>query len=240
VLRKADVKVVVDLPGVGNNVQEHMNTGMAYRTPSHLELFPLDAEDLSRSEGRVRSGLQVIRLLEGSRRTSEANGALVSDPTTPYFSVCRKGSPSHAGESTIFDTAGNLLAFVPLSAISPEAQAIQDKYLASIRARIDSGSCPPGLRKQYELQLEYIKDKIPSCEVMLVPGFSFFRRKYQRALLIPVCLPPCRKSCPGSQQEICGYRVSDESPSISWFHCARLYLSSPSVNTYARPYFEAH
>jgi hypothetical protein len=91
-----------------------------------------------------------------------------------------KRIPSHAGKTSTFDTAGNLVAFAPLSAISPEAQALQDKYLASIRARIDSGSCPPGLRKQYELQLEYIKAKIPSCEVMLVPAFSFIRRKRKR------------------------------------------------------------
>jgi choline dehydrogenase-like flavoprotein len=31
VLRNADVKVVVDLPGVGNNVQEHYNTVLSYR-----------------------------------------------------------------------------------------------------------------------------------------------------------------------------------------------------------------
>ncbi|KAN0132354.1 alcohol oxidase [Lactarius tabidus] len=140
VLRKADVKVVVDLPGVGNNVQEHMNTGMAYQVKEEFEAGYKSFDCLKDPDERQKQ-------------------------TELY----------HAGESTIFDTAGNLLAFVPLSAISPEAQAIQDKYLASIRARIDSGSCPPGLRKQYELQLEYIKDKIPSCEVMLVPGFSFFR-----------------------------------------------------------------
>ena len=156
--------------------------------------------------------------------------------TIPSLSMSKR-IPSHAGESTTFDTAGNLLAFAPLSVISPEAQALQDKYLASIRARIDSGSCPPGLRKQYELQLEYIKGQIPSCEVMLVPAFSFFRRKHQRndmAFFIPVSLPPYDKSCPGLQQEICGYRLSDESPSIPWFDCARLYLSSSSAE-YLRP-----
>lgn len=86
-LRKASVEVVVDLPGVGNNVQEHMNAGVSYSTPSHLELFRLRAEDLSRGEGRVRSELHIIRLLERSTRASEANGALVSVPTIPSLSV---------------------------------------------------------------------------------------------------------------------------------------------------------
>ena len=53
VLRKADVEVVVDLPGVGNNVQDHFNSGVSYRTLSHLESFELNAKGLSRGEGRV-------------------------------------------------------------------------------------------------------------------------------------------------------------------------------------------
>jgi hypothetical protein len=95
---------------------------------------------------------------------------------------------SHAGEISTFDTAANLVAFAPLHSISPEAQALQDKYLASIRARIDSGRCPPGLRKQYELQLEHIKAEIPSCEVMLMPTFSFFKRERKRHCLPYSCL----------------------------------------------------
>lgn len=80
-----------------------------------------------------------------------------------------------AGEQTVFDTAANLMAFVPLSAITPEARDLQDKYLASIRTRIDSRSYPPGLRKQYEVQLEHLKAQIPSCEVMLLPFYSVVR-----------------------------------------------------------------
>ena len=87
---------------------------------------------------------------------------------------------SRAGKESVFDTSPNLLTFAPLSSITPEAQALQDKYLASIRARIDSGSYPPGLRKQYELQLEHIKAQLPSCELMLVPAFSMVKRKRKR------------------------------------------------------------
>jgi len=36
VLRKAGVEVVVDLQGVGNNVQEHYNIWMSYRAPIPL------------------------------------------------------------------------------------------------------------------------------------------------------------------------------------------------------------
>ena len=72
------------------------------------------------------------------------------------------------------------MTFTPLSAVTPEARELQDRYLASIKARIDSGSYPSGLRKQYELQLDHIKAQIPSCEFILVPAFSVFRRKREQ------------------------------------------------------------
>ena len=134
---------------------------------------------------------------------------------------------SRAGKKTAFDMASNLLSFVPFSTIAPEALALQDKCLMPIRAGIDSGSYPPGLRKQYALQLEHIEAQIPSCEIILVPVYSFDdrKRKTRLLLLILVCLNPVPKSCPGSQQEICGHQVYDESPSISWLYCTHLFLS---------------
>jgi len=75
------------------------------------------------------------------------------------------------------------MTFVPLSAISPDAQTLQEKYLASIRARIDIGDCPPGLQKQYKLQLEHIEAQIPSHEMTIMQSIGFAvapepKRKY--------------------------------------------------------------
>jgi hypothetical protein len=81
--------------------------------------------------------------------------------------------PSHAGEKGVFDIKASLLAFLPLSAISHDAQALQEKYLASIQARIDGGDCPPGLWKQYKLQLGHIKAQAPSHEIALLPSIAF-------------------------------------------------------------------
>lgn len=81
--------------------------------------------------------------------------------------------PSYAGEKGVFDIKASLLAFLPLSAISHDAQALQDKYLTPIRARINGGDCPAGLRKQYRLQLEHIKAQAPSHEVLLLPCIAF-------------------------------------------------------------------
>jgi hypothetical protein len=81
--------------------------------------------------------------------------------------------PSHSGEKGIFDIKASLLTFLPLSAISHDAQAPQEKYLAPIQARIDGGDCPPGLRKQYKLQLAHIKAQAPSHEIVLLPSITF-------------------------------------------------------------------
>ncbi|KAH9047065.1 alcohol oxidase [Lactarius hengduanensis] len=140
VLRKADVGVIVDLPGVGNNIQEHVNSAVSYKIKEEFEESYVTFDCLMNPDG-LQKQTELYR----------------------------------AGETTAFDMAVNLMAFVPLSTITPEARALQDKYLASIRARIDSGDYPPGLRKQYEVQLEHIKAQIPSCEFMLVQARSVMR-----------------------------------------------------------------
>ena len=81
--------------------------------------------------------------------------------------------PSHAGEKGLLDIKASLLTFSPLSAISHDAQALQEKYLASIRARVDDGDYPPGLWKQYKLQLEHITAQAPSHEIILYPSIGF-------------------------------------------------------------------
>ncbi|KAH9053670.1 alcohol oxidase [Lactarius vividus] len=140
VLRKANVGVVVDLPGVGNNIQEHVNSAVSYKVKEEFEESYVSFDCLMNPDGLQKQ-------------------------TELY----------HAGETSVFDMTINLMSFAPLSTITPEAPALQDKYLASIRARIDSGGYPPGLRKQYEVQLEHIKAQIPSCELMLVQARSVMR-----------------------------------------------------------------
>ncbi|KAH9957092.1 alcohol oxidase [Russula dissimulans] len=93
----------------------------------------------------------------------------------------------HAGEKGVFDTKSSLMTFVPLSAISPDAQAVQEKYLAPIRTRINSGDYAPGLLKQYKLQLENIKAQIPGLEVLIFPSIGLSlppdpKRKYASLL----------------------------------------------------------
>lgn len=60
----------------------------------------------------------------------------------------------------------NAFAFAPLRAISDKAQAIIEKKRARFAKEADH--YPPGLRKQYELQLQYLEsDRDPDVEYMV-------------------------------------------------------------------------
>jgi hypothetical protein len=98
-------------------------------------------------------------------------------PFTALDSFSLNAIPSHAGERGLLDAKSSILTFLPLSAISPDAQAVQEKYLAPIQARIDGGDCPPGLRKQYRLQLEQIKARTPSHEIALFQSIGMWLGK---------------------------------------------------------------
>jgi choline dehydrogenase-like flavoprotein len=62
VLRNASVEVVVDLRGVGNNVQEHYNVGVSYRGSISSCFVTMTLRSQSRGEGRVRIRVLVIGL----------------------------------------------------------------------------------------------------------------------------------------------------------------------------------
>jgi hypothetical protein len=60
VLQNAGIEVIVDLRGVGDNVQEHNHVLVSYRTSiQYCLVMMMQTEDGHRGEGRVR-----IRLLD--------------------------------------------------------------------------------------------------------------------------------------------------------------------------------
>lgn len=62
--------------------------------------------------------------------------------------------------------------FAPLSAMSPDASAIQAALISDIEAGISKNRYSTGLKKQYENQLQHIRSGAPSCEVLGFPGFK--------------------------------------------------------------------
>ncbi|KAF8972234.1 alcohol oxidase [Flammula alnicola] len=68
--------------------------------------------------------------------------------------------------------APSCMTFLPLSSVSPEAENIHRDLKESIKAGIDANRYTSGLQKQYKLQLEYIEQDHPNCEVIFAQGFT--------------------------------------------------------------------
>ena len=62
------------------------------------------------------------------------------------------------------------LTFVPLQSICSGASELQKAVTSTIRAGIENDVYPPGLKKQYELQLRHLEEQVPSLEIMLAPA----------------------------------------------------------------------
>ncbi|KAH7924718.1 alcohol oxidase [Leucogyrophana mollusca] len=134
VLESLNVPVKLDLPGVGENVQEHMFCGITYELADSVEDFTLDV--LRNPEMRAEH-VKLLASLEGA-----------------------------------FTMGISAFAFVPLETISDRAEDI----IKAARERVEKcrPSYPPGLSDLYDMQLERLKNKAASCEIILFPGFLTF------------------------------------------------------------------
>lgn len=79
----------------------------------------------------------------------------------------------------VFGMTSSCMTFVPLAAISPEEESLHKNLKESIRAGIAANECPPALQKQLQIQLDRIRDKEPSCELVLAPGFTSQPSEYR-------------------------------------------------------------
>ncbi|KAJ3557577.1 hypothetical protein NM688_g1401 [Phlebia brevispora] len=74
-----------------------------------------------------------------------------------------------SGES-IFNINTVTMAFVPLESVSANASQINEGIGTAILEGIEHDVYPDGLRKQYEVQLEFLRNQTPGLEVVLAPG----------------------------------------------------------------------
>ncbi|OCH93201.1 alcohol oxidase [Obba rivulosa] len=62
------------------------------------------------------------------------------------------------------------LVFLPLDTVCADADKIRQTLAHTIQAGLANNAYPSGLRKQYELQLRHLKEKVPSLEIAIGPG----------------------------------------------------------------------
>ncbi|KAL0563879.1 hypothetical protein V5O48_018181, partial [Marasmius crinis-equi] len=137
ILRKAGVEVRLELPGVGENLQEHLYAGVSHELREDVlgDYLTFD---------RLRDPEELARQKE----------------------LYRKEGKGVYGMSVV------CMTFVPLAKISPAYDKLQQSLKDLIQAKAASGAFSEGLLKQYEVQLQQIKNREPSCEFVLSPRFT--------------------------------------------------------------------
>lgn len=140
VLQKIRVDIKLDLPGVGENVQEHHFANV---------VFQLD---------ETKAEHKTLDLLFNPEFAKES------------IRLHAEGKGTHRTGITAF-------AFLPLTSRAPEeTSAAINELERDIKARIAKGEIPPALAKQYELQLEALKDNThPDMELIAFPGYFMAR-----------------------------------------------------------------
>ncbi|KZT32740.1 alcohol oxidase [Sistotremastrum suecicum HHB10207 ss-3] len=132
VLEPLGIPVVVDLPGVGENLQEHVFTGVSWE---------------------MREGLPDLTL------------DILRDPEQ----LAQQIKAYESKQPSLFTSGISGFTFQPLTTYTPRAQDLYDELSTKITENMDK--YPPGLREQYDIQLERLEKGAPAFELISFPGF---------------------------------------------------------------------
>ncbi|KAG2005782.1 pyranose dehydrogenase [Coprinopsis cinerea AmutBmut pab1-1] len=136
ILSKFGIDTKLNLPGVGENVQEHHFMWVIYE----LDTTKGDHQtlDMFFEPGYVQESLKL-----------------------------------HAEGKGLHRTGITSFAFLPLSSRDPKAAAaLIDELEADLKKKKESGEISPALAKQYDIQLEILRnDKVPDMEFIVFPGY---------------------------------------------------------------------
>ncbi|KAH9928320.1 GMC oxidoreductase [Fomitopsis serialis] len=139
VLEKIGVPLKIELPGVGENMQDHSYIGMSY------ELGPNVAHkttDLFRDPEFAKEQVRLHNL----------------------------------NEENLHRLGVNACIYTPIQTTSPnDASSIIERTEAFIEEKKRSGTLPPGLAEQWDIQLRILKDgSLPDIEAIIFPGWLTF------------------------------------------------------------------
>ncbi|KAF9821193.1 hypothetical protein IEO21_00801 [Rhodonia placenta] len=149
VLEKAGVPLKLELPGVGENSQEHTFIGVSFgEQQCHLFYSVPDATN------------HVIELRD------DVDFDTVDLLRDPVFAA--QHLELHSLGSGIFTKGIVGFAFVPLSMLSDKSGDIYKAAEEKIVRNADK--YPPGLLEQYKIQLERLRTDAPGCEIISFPG----------------------------------------------------------------------
>ncbi|KAH9928307.1 GMC oxidoreductase [Fomitopsis serialis] len=139
VLDKIGVPLKLELPGVGENMQDHTYVGVSY------ELDP---------------------------NVSHKTADLFRNPEFAKEQV----SLQDLDKENLHRLGITAFGYVPLQLASPNgAPSIVEKMTAYVEEKKQSGTLPPGLAEQWDIQLRVLKDAtLPDMETLAFPGWLTF------------------------------------------------------------------
>jgi GMC oxidoreductase len=183
VLAKIGVKPKVDLPNVGENVQEHIFTSLAFGTfflPSALLTHPYHHTSRAQRSrevqhpgayGRRNSSERSARALQVSCHVSR-EGMEFINRDDPYSSLrsCDKQNNSSEHKS-LFSLSFLGIGTGSIARLSPNGEALTAAHVAHIRAAHPE-KWKPGIAEQYTLQLDKLSADTASTSIVSMPVYT--------------------------------------------------------------------
>ncbi|KAJ7141629.1 alcohol oxidase [Mycena filopes] len=149
VLKKAGVEVKVALPGVGENVQEHI-----FRIHSHFSPYsrlPPPPSEIRKDKAENYNTFDCLK-----------------DPAiaAQQFSDYKLHGTGVCGMAPI------CMTFVPLASVSPDAPRIIESLKEWIKVETDTGRISPARLKQLAIHLDHSEKQEPEIEMVLGQAFN--------------------------------------------------------------------
>jgi choline dehydrogenase len=146
-MRKMDIPVVVDLPGVGANLQDHFGPAMVYRCTRPITM----SDVMNNPVRRIATGLQYILFHKGLMTTNASFGAacIRTDSALPGSDIRLKlalWGRAAAGRST---ARKNRLGLLPFSSFSVLMALQHPESCGSVRIKSPDPSAPPAIQFNY-------------------------------------------------------------------------------------------
>ncbi|CCM05247.1 uncharacterized protein FIBRA_07457 [Fibroporia radiculosa] len=149
VLERIGAPFNVNLPGVGENLQDHIVVAAAFGAPS------------------FSSNIFVIRKSRFSELRDEVEWETADLLRDPVLEA--KHHKLHAQGEGIYTTNILNMAFVSLATVTDKSDILYEATKTKIAE--NAHTYPPGLMDQYEIQLERMQQRAPGCEIICIPGF---------------------------------------------------------------------
>lgn len=171
VLTRAEIPMKLELPGVGENVQEHVFLGMSWGT-SDCDMDEIILMCVFRHRVEGRRSIRDVGRTAKSFDSCKTYGAPVRIHVYICIHVIKRPASFSASSGLGLYTSGIVdFAFTTLDRITSKSDAIYQSMTEMLN-NLDPETSPPGVSEQYKIMLERFEagNGSPGCEFIGFPG----------------------------------------------------------------------